>query len=205
MAIALCGVAMSLGNAAESPGPSSNSPISPMVAPQDRVYPGEIHLTVDASDFGRRIVRVHESLSGIGPDTVLLYPKWLPGTHAPEGTIDRLAGLRVSANGAPVPWTRDLVDVFAFRIHAGPGIKSIDVDFDYLSPTSGKVGALEISREMLMIEWNEVVLYPAGYFTRQIREPHRASRVAVRFGARNRLLERGAHHVQAYDPGNLRR
>ncbi len=53
-------------------------------------------------------------------------------------------------------------------MHAGPGIKSIDVDFEYLSATSRKVGALEISREMMMIEWNELVLYPAGFFARRI-------------------------------------
>jgi predicted metalloprotease with PDZ domain len=154
--------------AAPGAGPVSSAPILAIAPPQDRAYPGEIQLEVDASDIGRRIVHVHETLSAIGPDTVLLYPKWLPGDHAPEGTIDKLAGIRISANGAPVTWTRDPVDVFAFRVHVGPGVHSIDIDFDYLSPTSPKVGAMEISRDLLMIEWNEVVLYPAGYFARQI-------------------------------------
>jgi predicted metalloprotease with PDZ domain len=140
----------------------------PIVAPKDRAYPGEIHLAVNASDIDRRIVRVHETLSGIDGDTVLLYPKWLPGTHAPEGPIDRFAGLKITANGAPVSWTRDPVDVYAFRIHAAPGVTSIDVDFEYLSPTSPKVGPTEISRDILLLDWNAVVLYPAGYFARQI-------------------------------------
>jgi predicted metalloprotease with PDZ domain len=47
-------------------------------------------------------------------------------------------------------------------------VKSIDIDFDYLSPTSPKVGPIEISRDILLLEWNELVLYPAGYFARQI-------------------------------------
>ena len=160
-------------NAAQSApaasGPSASASFTPIVPPKDRAYGGEIQVAVDASDTARRIVRVHETLSGVGPDTVLLYPKWLPGTHAPEGTLDRVAGIRITANGAPVSWKRDPVDVFALRLqHLGSGIHSIDIDFDYLSPTSGKVGALEMSRDMLMIEWNEVVFYPAGYFTRQI-------------------------------------
>jgi predicted metalloprotease with PDZ domain len=168
LAIAVWG-ATTLGAAAgESPGPRASSPIVPIAAPKDRPYPGEIRLAVDASDFARRIIRVHESMSGIGSDTVLLYPKWLPGTHAPEGPIDRIANLRIAANGTRVAWTRDPVDVYAFRVHTGPGIKSLDIDFDYLSPTSPEVGALEISRDILMIEWNELVLYPAGYFARQI-------------------------------------
>ena len=154
--------------AAETAGPTAVAPITQIVAPKDRAFAGEIHLAVDATDTGRRIVHVHETLSGMGPDAVLLYPKWLPGTHAPEGPIDRIAGIRVTAQGAPVSWTRDPVDVYAFRVHSKPGTQSIDIDFDYLSPTSAKVGALEFSRDLVMIEWNELVLYPAGYFTRQI-------------------------------------
>src|SRR5579872_1434246 len=154
--------------AAEAAGPSGSTPIVPIEAPKDRAFPGAIQLSVDATDTGRRIVQVHESLSGIEPDEVLLYPKWLPGTHAPEGTIDRLANLRITANGARVAWTRDPVDVFAFRLHVKPGIRSIDIDFTYLSPTSAQVGALEMSRDLEMLEWNELVLYPAGYFARRI-------------------------------------
>jgi predicted metalloprotease with PDZ domain len=161
-------VAIAFVAANASPGPSSIAREVPIEAPKDRPYPGEIRLSVDASDLERRIVRVHETLSGVGTDTVLLYPKWLPGTHAPEGPIDKLAGIRITANGAPVPWTRDLVDVYAFHVHPAAGVKSIDIDFDYLSPTSPKVGAIEITRDILMLEWNALVLYPAGYFTRQI-------------------------------------
>jgi predicted metalloprotease with PDZ domain len=154
--------------APETAGPSATAPITPIIAPKDRAYGGEIQLTVDASDINHRVVRVHETLSGVSPDTVLLYPKWLPGTHAPEGTIDRLGGIRISTHGTPVTWKRDPVDVFAFRLNLKPGAHEIDIDFDYLSPTSGKVGALEMSPELLMIEWNELVFYPAGYFARQI-------------------------------------
>jgi predicted metalloprotease with PDZ domain len=168
VAIGVCCAALSFAAAAVSTGPGASAPVTPIAAPRDRPYPGQIQLSVDASDVSRRIIHVHETLNGIAPDTILLYPKWLPGTHGPEGTIDRLAGLRIVANGAPVAWRRDPVDVFAFRLHAAAGVKSIDIDFDYLSPTSSQVGTMEISRELLMIEWNELVLYPAGYFARQI-------------------------------------
>jgi predicted metalloprotease with PDZ domain len=170
--IALCAALGPFGAAVqaapETAGPSATALITPIAAPKDRAYAGEIQLKVDASDTSRRVVRVHEILSGVSPDTVLLYPKWLPGTHAPEGTIDRIAGIRISANGAPITWKRDPVEVFAFRLNLKPGTRSIDIDFDYLSPTSPKVGALEMSRELMLIEWNELVLYPAGHFTRQI-------------------------------------
>jgi len=161
-------LAATLAVAQSSPGPSVMAPTTPIKPPVDRAYPGEIRLDVDASDVGRRVVHVRESLSGIGPDTVLLYPKWLPGAHAPEGTIDRLAGLQISAGGRRVSWTRDPADVWAFRIHPPSGTRQVDIEFTYLAPTSPKVGSMETSPELLMIEWNELVLYPAGYYTRRI-------------------------------------
>jgi predicted metalloprotease with PDZ domain len=168
MALALCGALLTCALATASPGPNLSAPAVPIALPKDRAYPGEIRLAVDASDVERRIVRVHETLSGIAADTVLFYPKWLPGTHAPEGPIDRFAGLRITANGAQVSWTRDPVDVYALHVHAGASAKVLDIDFEYLSPTSSKVGMLEFSRDVLMLEWNSVILYPAGYFVRQI-------------------------------------
>jgi predicted metalloprotease with PDZ domain len=167
-AIAILGAAMRLAYAADGAGPSATWPSYPISPPQDRAFPGDIQLSVDATDITRRVVRIHETVTAIGADTVLLYPKWLPGTHAPEGPIDKIAGIRITSGGTPVPWTRDPVDVYAFRVHAGAGVHTIDIDFEYLSPTSSKVGALEISRDLLMLEWNELVLYPAGYFARQI-------------------------------------
>lgn len=138
-------------------------------APRDQPFAGEIHLDVDASDVDRRIVHVKETITGLAPDAVLLYPKWLPGTHAPEGPIDRLAGLRLTARGTPVSWTRDTVNVYAFRPRLPAGTTSLEMSFDYLSPTSDKVGTPQMTREMLILEWNDVVLYPAGHFARQIQ------------------------------------
>ena len=163
----LCVLAVA-AHAGQSAGPSATAPVTPIPAPKDRAYPGEIRLSVDASDTGRRIVHVHETVTGIGADTALLYPKWLPGKHSPEGPIDRLAGIKISAQGAPVAWTRDPVEIYAFHVHAAPGVKAVDIDFDYLSPTSSKVGVEEISRDLLMLQWNALLLYPAGYFARQI-------------------------------------
>jgi hypothetical protein len=68
--------ALSFAPANASPGPSPIAPAVTIAAPKDRPYSGEIRLAVDASDLERRIVRVHETLSGVGTDTVLLYPKW---------------------------------------------------------------------------------------------------------------------------------
>jgi predicted metalloprotease with PDZ domain len=151
-----------------SPGPTPAAGAPLIAPPTDMAYPGEIRLNVDASDIERHIVRVHESITGLRGDGVLLYPQWLPGDHSPTGPIERLAGLKITAGGASVAWTRDTVQIYAFHLHAPPGVGTIEVEFDYLSPTGSDAGPSEFSREILMLEWNSLVLYPAGYFTRRI-------------------------------------
>ena len=168
LAAALAAASLAPPVAQASPGPSATAPIMPIAAPRDRPYPGQIELSVDATDVLHRVYHVHETLSGVTRDSVLFYPQWLPGAHAPEGTIDRLAGLRFSVDGVPVTWMRDPANIWAFRVRVPSGVSTLRIDFDYLSPTRDDVGDLEVSPDLLMIEWNEVVLYPAGYFSRDI-------------------------------------
>src|SRR6202034_9033 len=43
-----------------------------------------------------------------------------------------------------------------------------DLEFQYLSPTSIKVDRPEISHNVMILNWNTLLLYPAGYYSRQI-------------------------------------
>jgi predicted metalloprotease with PDZ domain len=146
----------------------------PLVPPRDQAYPGTIQLQVDATDLDHRVFHVREAVPVVaGKELVLLYPEWLPGTHASWGRnrINKLAGLTVKANGAPLNWTRDACDVFAFRITIPDGTTAIDVDFDYLSPDGAQTGPgarAEVSADLLMLEWSSVVLYPAGCYVSRI-------------------------------------
>lgn len=166
--IAICAMLLIGGAAQSSTGPTTIMPDAKIALPKDRPYPGQLQLAVDVTDLERKIVSVHEHLTGISGETVLFYPEWLPGHHSPSGPIDRIAGIEIKAAGKSISWTRDPVNVYAFHVHVPPGVGAIDVDFQYLSPTSMKVGRPELSRDVLILEWNEVVLYPAGFFTRQI-------------------------------------
>ena len=146
---------------------------APIVAPADRPYPGVLKVSVDATDMQRRIVRVHETVPvADGPDLVLLLPEWLPGWHAPGGRehINRIAGLRIVATGGAdaLKWVRDTVDVFAFHVAVPAGVTSVELDFQYLSPPTTDIADLEITSNIAILEWTAFVLYPAGYFARQI-------------------------------------
>ena len=163
--LALAGAAQ----AQPSPGPQPLPPQAPIAAPQDVAYPGAIQLSVDATDLDRRIFRVRETIpiAQAGPIT-LLYPKWLPGNHSPSGPLSDFAGLVVRANGQVVPWRRDPAEVFAFHLDAPAGATQLEVEFEFVSPTAKDQGRIVVTPEMLNLQWNQMVLYPAGYFARRI-------------------------------------
>ena len=155
---------------AQAPLAQPAAPAPPLPAPQDAAYPaGALRLAVDATDLDRRIFRVRETVPVAGPGPVtLLYPQWLPGNHSPSGPISALAGLVITANGRRVEWTRDPVQVHAFHVDVPAGAKALDLEFQYLSPTTSAQGRRVMTPEMLNLQWNAVALYPAGWFTRRI-------------------------------------
>jgi predicted metalloprotease with PDZ domain len=156
-------------SAMAAPGPAPFPMPAPIPAPQDTPYPGTIKLSVDATDTMRGIYHVHETIpvSHAG-DFVLLYPEWLPGHHSPNGPIDKFAGLTIHSGATKLAWKRDVVNVYAFHVNVPNGVKSIDADFQFLSPVETKEGRVEMTQEMLNLEWNEVSIYPAGYYSRDI-------------------------------------
>jgi len=154
---------------AETP-PQPAAPTPAIAAPADIPYPGVIRLAVDATDLAHHIFKVRESVPVAGPGPLtLLYPKWLPGNHSPTGPIDKLGGLVVTADGKTVPWRRDPVDVYAFHVDVPAGASALDLAFEFLSAVSMREGRVMMTPDMLNVEWNTVALYPAGYFSRQIR------------------------------------
>ncbi|KQZ73562.1 peptidase M61 [Sphingopyxis sp. Root214] len=137
--------------------------------PADRPYPGTMQLKVDATDFARGIFHVRQTIPvAKAGKLTLLYPEWLPGKHAPRGAIAEMAGFRASAGGKSLIWTRQPTDVYAFDIDVPAGTKSIDITFDFLSPTRTSEGRVVVTPAMMNLQWEQVSLYPAGYFTRAI-------------------------------------
>jgi predicted metalloprotease with PDZ domain len=157
------------GARAQSAGPQPLPMPPQIIAPRDIPYPGTIRLAVDATDIDRRIFRVQETVPVRGGEPLtLLYPQWLPGNHSPSGRVDKLAGLTVKANGTPLEWTRDTVDVFAFHVRVPVGVTSLDVAFQIVSPVAPNEGRVVMTPDMLSLEWIALALYPAGYFAQQI-------------------------------------
>lgn len=137
-------------------------------APVTSPYPGAMTLRVDATDLDHKVLRVQQTVPAKPGPLTLYYPRWLPGTHAPTGDITLMAGLKISAGGKPVPWTRDPLDTHAFRLDVPAGVSTLELAFEHLAPLTPQGGRNIVTREMLNVQWNSVVLYPAGYMARQI-------------------------------------
>jgi len=149
-----------------SVGPQPAPATPPITAPRDIPFKGEIKLLVDATDSIHKIFRVREIIPvQKAGGMVLLYPQWETGSHSATQEAAPLAGLTIRAGGKQLAWRRDVVNPYAFHIDVPAGVRELDIVFQYLPAA---VGPRLMSRDMLMLPWQKVALYPAGWFLRNI-------------------------------------
>ena len=137
---------------------------------KDVPYPGKLSVAVDMHDAPRKIFTVHETIPVSAGNLTLRYPKWIPGEHSPSGTLLGVTAMQIKADGKPLAWRRQLLDMFAIDVQVPSGTKEITVDFDFLSPTGGGEFGQSGSAtpHLAELEWNQVLFYPAGYNVRRI-------------------------------------
>jgi len=134
-----------------------------LAAPFALAQSGAILLNVDGTDNAQKLLRIHESIPVSSGPLTLYYPKWIPGEHGPDGPIDNVAGLKFEAGGKVIPWTRDTLDVFTFHVDVPAGASQLDASFDFIE-TEG----YSATDKLFVLEWNEVLFYPAGAPSSQI-------------------------------------
>jgi len=175
--LALAPAAAADGGASASATPAAASaptalPLPPpLPAPRDVAWPGTIALDVDATDVARGLFRVTERIpvaEGTSELTLLL-PEWLPGNHAPRGTLAELVDLRFRAGDRLLTWERDPVEVFAFHVAVPPGTREVTATFVHTAPQEASQGRVTVSDALMNLQWDRMSLYPAGYYVRQVR------------------------------------
>jgi predicted metalloprotease with PDZ domain len=123
-----------------------------------------ITLKVDASEAARKIYHAEMIVPVTPGPFTLMYPKWLPGEHAPTGPITDLVGVKIFAANKPLDWRRDPVELFAFHMTVPAGVSTIQVKFDFLSTpdAEGFSSGASATSELAMFSWNQLLLYPQG-------------------------------------------
>lgn len=119
-----------------------------------------ISLFVDATDIFRKLFHADLSIPVRPGPLTLVYPKWIPGYHAPVGMLNNIVGLRISGNGQPLEWKRDLVDMFAFHVMVPDQVSVLKVDMDVVAATRHGAELGSATAQLFILEWNAVVLYP---------------------------------------------
>jgi predicted metalloprotease with PDZ domain len=130
-----------------------------------------IRISVDATHASsQKILHADLEIPALPGPLTLYYPKWMPADHSPDGPIANLAGLRFAAGGKELPWRRDLVDMYTFHVEVPGGASAVTAHVDFLLSAPGPTidFAASSSAHLLILMWNEVLLYPAGRPASQI-------------------------------------
>jgi predicted metalloprotease with PDZ domain len=123
-----------------------------------------VRIAVDLREAPRRIFHAKMEFPVTPGPLTLVYPKWIPGEHGPNGPIVEVAGVQFRANGKEVPWLRDNVDMFAYHCDVPAGVTTLEVSLDFLSPkeVTGLAANPAATAQLAVLNWNLVLLYPKG-------------------------------------------
>lgn len=148
-----------------SAGPMQVDPPPSIPSPRDRPFRGAMTLAVTATDTDHQVFTVHEVIPvQHAGDVVLLYPEWETGSHAPTASAIELAGLVVHIDGRRTEWHRDPINSHAFHIAVPNGAQAIALDFQFLATRRAAL----LRADMVDVEWQRLLLYPAGWYVRDI-------------------------------------
>jgi predicted metalloprotease with PDZ domain len=116
-------------------------------------------LVVDAREVSRNIIHMRLDVPISGGPVRMVFPKWVPGQHAPANPVVDLVVLRGEAGGTRVTWERDPVDLFAFTFAAPKNARMLTLHYDALLSNG------YTTPRLALINWNPTLLYPSGVKT----------------------------------------
>ena len=120
-----------------------------------------IQITADLSDAPRKLYHAEIDLPVVAGPLTLTTPKWIPGQHRPIGPVDEITGVVFTANGQPIPWRRDDVDLYQFHLVVPNGVSTIHAHLDCIVTR-------RVSQKLAVLEWEKLLLYPANMPVRDI-------------------------------------
>src|SRR5258708_14122614 len=130
-----------------------------------------LRFNVELTDGPGKILHATEVMPVTAGPLTVVYPKWIPGEHGPTGPIENMAGFFITANGQPVKWERDKVDMFAYHLTVPQGVTKLEMKIDFLasSSVSGFSAGGSTSENLALLSWNTLLLYPDGTNASEVR------------------------------------
>jgi predicted metalloprotease with PDZ domain len=135
----------------------------PIPAPVDHEFAGIIEVNVDATDVARKLFVVRERIPVQLADAMtLLYPRWESASHGPSLTVTPLAGLAVETDGQPLSWRRHPIEPHAFHLDVPPDARTIELRYQIVADADA------MSPDTIILHWQRLILYPAGWYARNL-------------------------------------
>ena len=120
-----------------------------------------IQITADLSDAPRKLFHAEVDLPVTAGPLTLTTPKWIPGHHRPLGFVDNITGLVFTANGQPLAWRRDDVDLYQFHVTIPEGVTTLHAHLDCIV-------LINATQKLAILDWETLLLYPANTPVRDI-------------------------------------
>lgn len=140
-----------------------------------------IHISVDLREASRGLLHTDVQLP-VQPGTVATFttPLWIQESDRNNGPLGGIAGLRFSSEGTTLPWRRNPKVASEYHVDIPPSVDTVHAVFEAV--VTGK-----ITRHMVMLGWESVLLYPAQRDVSKI--PIQASVIVpVRWGIASALM-----------------
>lgn len=120
-----------------------------------------IQITADLTDAPRKLYHAEIDIPVKPGPLTLTTPEWIPGTHMPAGPAQDITGVVFTANGKPLTWRRDDVDLYAFHLTIPDGVSTLHAHLDCIVTA-------RVTHKMAVLEWEKLLLYPAHIPVRDI-------------------------------------
>jgi predicted metalloprotease with PDZ domain len=120
-----------------------------------------IQVTASLVDAPRELYHSDSDIPVKAGPLTLITPQWIPGNHRPTGPVSDIVGVVFTANGKPLPWRRDDVNMYEFHLDVPSGVTTLHAHLDCIVTT-------RVSHKLAVLEWEKLMIYPADTPVRDI-------------------------------------
>src|SRR3569833_2105542 len=113
-----------------------------------------IEITADLTDAPRKLFHAEIDIPVSAGAVTLISPEWIHGHHMPSGPAAGITGVGFTANGKPLEWRRDEVNLYEFHLTIPAGVTTLHAHLD-------SIVTRRVSQRLAALEWEALMLYPA--------------------------------------------
>lgn len=120
-----------------------------------------IEIAADLTDAPRKLFHAEIDFPVTAGPLTLISPQWIPGHHMPSGPVNAITGVVFTANGKPLEWRRDDVNLYQFHLTVPAGVTTLHAHLD-------SIVTRRVSQRLATLEWEALMLYPANVHVKDI-------------------------------------